>query len=127
MYHLPDVLIDYIFSFDSNYYHKTIFNAVIRELDYWYSRRCTQLFISNKYDIYKIYCQFYIGGKKSMLTLSQYILSISKQCCKTVYVPSIKYKLQFPHNTTIFHITPKKEGVRGGTKSLPPLENFQIF
>ena len=102
MYHLPDVLIDYIFSFDNNHYHKTIFNKVIKELIYWYSRRRTQLFISNKYDIYKIYCEFYIGGKKSMLTLSQYILNISKQYSKTVHVPSIKYKLQFPHNTTTF-------------------------
>jgi hypothetical protein len=101
MYNLPDALIDYIFSFDSNIYHKTMFNKVINELNYWYSRRRIQSFFSNKCDIYKIYCQFYFGGKKTMLTLSQYILN-SKQYSKNTYVPSIKYKLQFPYNTTTF-------------------------
>ena len=98
MYHLPDVLIDYIFSFDSNDYHKKKYSAVMKELNFWYDKRRTQLFISCKYNVYDIYRNYHIGRKYSMLTLSQYMLWISKQYSHDVHVSGIKYKLQYPYN-----------------------------
>lgn len=102
MYQLPDVLIDYIFSFDSNDYHKKNFNAVVKELNFWYSRERTIKFLDYKYSIYNIYSDYQIGlWKNSMLTLPQYILKISKEYSHDVHVSSIKYKLRY--NNTYLH------------------------
>ena len=96
MYQLPDVLIDYIFSFDSNDYHKKNFNAVVKELNFWYSRERTIKFLDCKYSIYNIYSDYHIGWwKNSLLTLPQYILQISKEYSHDVHVSSIKYKLRY--------------------------------
>ena len=48
MFHLPDVLIDYIFSFDDNAYHKRSYRAIMKELDMWYSWRRTSIFLGGE-------------------------------------------------------------------------------
>lgn len=95
MFHLPDELIDYIFSFDCNMLNKQIFNKSLNELLHWYSWKRTELFMSNKYSIYDIYYNHNIlSNPKNILTSSQYILWISKMYGDCVILDSMKWKLR---------------------------------
>ena len=99
MYHLPNELIDYIFSFDDNAFHRKHYNAVMKELDMWYNWRRTNLFLENKYNTYKIYYDYqheYHHDLKNhfILNMSQYILWVSKNYSRYVYVDSLKWKLR---------------------------------
>lgn len=95
MYHLPNELIDYIFSFDCNMYNKRKFHAVLKELMYWYNWKRTELFMSNKYSIYDIYYNYNSITKPiNKLSSSQYILSISKMYGDCVVLDSMKWKLR---------------------------------
>jgi hypothetical protein len=95
MYHLPNELIDYIFRFDCNQYNKRNFNAVLRELNHLYSWKRTQAFLSYKYNTYDIYYEYNVrANSKTALTMSQYILWVSKLYSDCVIVDSMKWKLR---------------------------------
>ena len=92
MYHLPDVLIDYIFSFDCNAYNKQKFSAVMSEIKHLYSWRRTQKFLYYKYSTYDIYFEY--NQRRSCgpaLSLSQYILSVSAKFGDCVIVEDMRW------------------------------------
>ena len=94
MFHLPDVIIDYIYSFDDNGYHKQLYSIVMKELNMWYSWRRTMIFIKNKQDTYMIYNQHHTKRNKPTITLSKYILHVAKNYSEFVYVNNMKWKLK---------------------------------
>lgn len=93
MYHLPSVLIDYIFSFDDNSYHKRKFYMVIKELNFWYRWKQTQLFFNSKYNTYKIYYNYQMQIKQIPINAADYILWVAKNYSNNIYVDNIKCKL----------------------------------
>jgi hypothetical protein len=92
MYHLPNVLIDYIYSFDDNSYYKRKFHMVMKEILFQYSWKCTRVFLEGKHNIYDIYYQYNMKKKNPIINTSQYILWVSKNYGKVVYVDTIKNK-----------------------------------
>ena len=94
MYHLPSVLIDYIFSFDDNAYYKRKIYMVIKELDFWYGWKRTQIFLDSKYNTYEIYYDYQSQKQNPTMNVSQYILWGSKTYSQCIYVNNMKWKLQ---------------------------------
>ena len=94
MFHLPDVLIDYIYSFDDNAYYKRNYRAIVKELDMWYSWRRTSLFLYGKHNTYKIYHDHHVRRNSPVISLSQYILWVAKNYSDCVYVNNMKWKLK---------------------------------
>lgn len=94
MYHLPSVLIDYIFSFDDNAYHKRKNYMVIKELDFWYGWKRTQIFLNSKYNTYEIYYDYQSQKQNPIINISQYIILVSKTYSMYIYVDIMKWKLQ---------------------------------
>lgn len=94
MFHLPDVIIDLIYSFDDNAYNKRKYWTVIKELDMWYSWRRTKLFIDNRHSTYSIYHAHHVRRNNPVMNISKYILEISKRHSHDVYVNSMKWKLR---------------------------------
>ena len=54
-YDLPDVLIDYIFSFDDNCYYKKIYKSAMIQLLHIHYRMITNMFFSQFHHFYDIY------------------------------------------------------------------------
>ena len=94
MFHLPDVLIDYIYSFDNNAYHKQNYQTVMNELAMWYSWRCTRLFLQNKHSVYVIYHDHNTKKKNPVINVSQYILWVAKNYSDCVDIDNMKWKLK---------------------------------
>lgn len=79
-YDLPDVIIDYIYSFDSNYYYRKIYNKVLTELLTIRARLVTNRFLCyfhQLYDIYYSYMTRYFI--RETMNVSQYIFDSFKQ------------------------------------------------
>ena len=94
MYQLPDVLIDYIYSFDCNTYYKTKYNAVMREINHKYSWRRTQKFLQHKHSTYSIYYEYQLRtNPRPAMSLTQYILSVSKKYGDCVIVDDMRWML----------------------------------
>lgn len=75
-YDLPDVLIDYIFSFDDNNYYKKIYKNAIKHILHIHHRVVTNMFLSQFYHFYSIYANPYVHypAWHRNLNQSQYIL-----------------------------------------------------
>lgn len=79
-YDLPDVLIDYIFSFDDNTYYKQLYRNNMKQILAVHNRIITNMYLStfhSYYDIYQNHMTKYMFRKS--LTMSQYILHGNKQ------------------------------------------------
>jgi hypothetical protein len=76
MYHLPKELIDYIFSFDENEFHKYNYNKCINEMKFLGYRRQSIVFFSNMYEYYKIHLD--ASRNSRFHNPSSYILSWNK-------------------------------------------------
>lgn len=46
---LPDVLIDYIYSFDDNVFFHCEYSKTIKQIQSIYNRRVTNIYLSNKF------------------------------------------------------------------------------
>jgi hypothetical protein len=76
---LPDVLIDYIYSFDDNVFFYCEYRKSMKQIQSIYNRRLTNIYFSNFYSfysIYKNYCPSYILPK---MNIAQYILHSNRQ------------------------------------------------
>ena len=71
MFLLPKELIDYIFSFDDNIYHKTNYRFVMTELTDMFNKKRCDIFISRIHAFYNIYL---ICNYLPNMSLSQYVL-----------------------------------------------------
>lgn len=89
MFHLPDVLIDYIYSFDCNTYHKKNYNEVMKELNHMYCWRRTQKFLQHKHRTYGIYYDYH--WRVTAMTIAQYILSVSRKYGDCIIVDDMRW------------------------------------
>ena len=94
MYHLPNVLIDYIYSFDDNSYYKRKYFMVMKEISFQYSWKCTKMFLGEKHNIYDIYYEYNMNKKNPIINPSQYVLWLSKNYGGEVYVDTINKEVR---------------------------------
>lgn len=74
---------------------------VKKELDFWYGRRRTQIFLDSKHDSYQIYYNHKSQKQNPTISISKYILWGSKHYGDCVYVDNMKWKLQSIENNKI--------------------------
>lgn len=72
-YDLPDVLIDYVFSFDDNYYYKKAFTNTLNEAMAIRSRYITNLYLSSFHHYYSIYVRHMMDKHMNVMPIAEYI------------------------------------------------------
>ena len=79
-YDLPDVLIDYIYSFDDNTFFRGEYSKTMKQIQFIYNSRLTNIYLSNFYCFYGIYEEYkpvyYFLPK---MNIAQYILYSHRQ------------------------------------------------
>jgi hypothetical protein len=72
---LPDVLIDYIYSFDDNYYYRKIYRNTLTQMLTIRARFITNMYLSSFHYDYNTYNTFMtVHSVRERLSISQYIL-----------------------------------------------------
>lgn len=79
MFFLPDVLIDMIYSYDDNKYHKNNYKLVINELKHLYYRRLIHAFLAGLHHYHRICCDCWMDKYSRDIKITEYIFMHVKQ------------------------------------------------
>lgn len=91
LYDLPDVIIDYIYSFDDNYFYRKQYNNALAQMLLIRERLISNIYLSSFHSYYNIYCTHMIvhGIRKNQMSISQYIFESHKQLGIQVILDSL--------------------------------------
>ena len=79
-YDLPDVLIDYIYSFDDNYFYRKIYSNTLTQMLTIQNRLITNIYLSSFHHYYNIYYAFMtVHFIRNKMSISEYIFESYKQ------------------------------------------------
>ena len=89
-YDLPDVLIDYIFSFDDNDYYKKTYKNAIKQILHIHHRVVTNMFLSQFHHFYSIYTNASIRYYRSPYSTNRKNLSRSQYILHSVFTHGVQ-------------------------------------